>query len=135
MKKKTQAQTNFEELLSEYGADRAKPHTLSLPVPLTPEEFKDRAQRLAAANVDARDVEARKKQVMEAFKEEAGGVQARIRSLGQIVEDSAEKRAVDCVDLSLGRTKEIITVRLDTGELVCRRAMQAFELQEEMQLS
>jgi len=38
-------------------------------------------------------------------------------------------------DLSLGRTKEIITVRLDTGELVCRRAMQAFELQEEMQLS
>ena len=54
--------------------------------------------------------------------------------LATIVRDKAEERSIECVDRLVYSERQVVSVRLDTGETIATRAMTPSEYQQEMDL-
>ncbi len=110
------------------------PPTMSLPVPLTPDELKMRAVELGKAIAESDDVEVEKKSVSDHFKDR---LDTKIRSIGRIVrergsplgEERFQRREVPVSYVKNFERGTVETMRLDTGVNVDTRPMNERERQ------
>jgi len=106
--------------------------TRFLPVPLTPEEFTEKAQELVRIDNEIDDLDAAQKSAAKYTKEKIGGLLSDKRELQEAIKTKQERRPVDCVFEPDFTARVLRLVRLDTGEIVEERTMTADELQGEL---
>lgn len=103
--------------------------TRSCLVDLTPAEIQHHGEALAKTKLERDDVAAEAKNVADKFKGEIGVKTAAIDRLARLVNDKKEMRSVECYrELQPGNMVAII--RVDTGEVVERRAADLVQLSE-----
>lgn len=103
-------------------------------VELTELELAAKSNELAVV-VRARDaLLERKRSVMQRFKEQVTSMDNARTELAEAVETKKVRRPVECAEMLQARTSEILTVRLDTGEVLETRTASAEELQEKLPL-
>ncbi len=101
---------------------------------LTPEEFLQRSERLAATISAIKEKKSELQILAAPIKERIKELQATVAELAETVHARAEERDVVVwreIDTDAGVER---TVREDTGEVVHSRALQQNEMQEEMPL-
>lgn len=103
------------------------PNTMTLPVPLTPEELIIKGNELSIQVQELADVELRKKTAMSGFKDEIDATSERIEKLAKIVREKKEHREVELTERRNEERMTMDTIRLDTGEVVHYRELKGHE--------
>lgn len=106
--------------------------TLDLPVRLTAEEQRLKGEQLAKLYDDRQKVEAEKTRVAQELGAKLKNLDKDIRDLADQVKECREMREVQCREEKDHGSGTVLTVRMDTGEVVSSRAMKLGERQVEM---
>jgi hypothetical protein len=101
-----------------------------LPVTLTAEERARSGEEIARRVVRVAGLEEEKKKATKVFTDAIADEKRAIGKLARAVHEGREERLVDCIERTHFGTNQVITTRLDTGEIVETRAMKAEERQE-----
>jgi hypothetical protein len=101
-------------------------------VPLSSDEYLDRARKLAGIDDELERLDAERKNALDGFKNRRGEVLTRKSALSLAVRMGKEEREVDCEWQENFKQKCWDLVRLDTHELVDRIAMSAEDLEGEL---
>ena len=100
-----------------------------LPCEMTEDERRMKGSELAVAVSDKQTLEVEKKNFADAWKERAKEVDTKIGTLAYQVRSGREIRAVECEEAPRYSDRMMDIVRLDLGEVVYSRPMEAGELQ------
>jgi len=103
--------------------------TRKLPVKLTREEVHHRGKRLATIEAEISDIEFEKKEVNADFKSKLEGRKTEIARLTREINEEAEYRQVQIIEQKDWDTREVLTIRQDTGEVIEARPMTPEERQ------
>ncbi|MFW6087678.1 MAG: hypothetical protein ACODAG_10775 [Myxococcota bacterium] len=106
-----------------------------LPVKLTEEQVADAAREMAEVAKQIDDLEQRKKELLAEMRTEMADLQGHLSGIAKKVRQGAVEDAVPCVQGLDYSEQHMITVRLDTGEVIERRPLTAEERQGEFDLS
>jgi hypothetical protein len=112
----------------------SKAYYRELPVPLSTEEYETKAKDLADLCKEINRAKDKAKEEAKFNKEAIEKLEGTWSSLATIVRDKAEERSVECVDRFRYDSREVESVRTDTGEIIGTRAMTPSEYQQEMDL-
>lgn len=117
----------------------AKIKTRSLPVPLTEDELRLKAQEMATAERLLGEAERKEdaeaelwKGKKKALENETGDARARLSLIGRVVREKREFRDIEIVEEPNHATKTVDTVRTDTGEIIETRGMTESEMQRSL---
>ena len=105
------------------------PEIRSLSCPLSDEDYKLRAHKLASALQKKMEVEAHKKAVAERYNSEIKSLDEEVGDLTAVVKNKCEFRPVECVWKEDHKTSMMRLIRIDTGTEIDSRAMTAAEKQ------
>mgnify|MGYP001618156559 CR=1 FL=1 len=106
-----------------------------LAVPLTTEELLAFGQHLAAVNGEIGDQEAEFAAVKTEWKEKLDGLEKERGRVASIIRSRAEHRFVKCEEVAHFSENVVRIIRLDTGEVVRERNMEANERQGVLRLT
>mgnify|MGYP001078115457 CR=1 FL=1 len=112
--------------------EHERQETRSLLVPLTHDEYLDRARKLAAIDDELVVLETERKAALDGFKNRKGEVLTRKLALNSAVRTGEEERDIDCEWQENFSQKCWQLVRLDTSEVVDTIAMTVDELQQKI---
>jgi hypothetical protein len=101
-------------------------------VPLTPDEYLDRARKLAGIDDELERLDTDRKNAMGGFKNRRGEILTRKSALSLAVRMGQEEREVDCEWQENFKQKAWDLVRLDSHKLVDQIAMSAADLEGEL---
>ncbi len=104
--------------------------TRFLPCKLTPDEIRERGEKLASLRNQIADVEASKKQAMENFKSQLTTLTKIADDITEEISTKSEWRSVEITENKDFDKKKAFTIRLDTEEVVETRALTPKELQQ-----
>jgi hypothetical protein len=110
-------------------------YTQPLLCPLSAEEFETKSKGLADLCKEINRAKDLAREEAKANKESIDKMEAQRTLLSTMVRDKAEARDVECEDRYSYTTREVHSIRLDTGEIIGTRAMELSEYQSEMDLS
>lgn len=99
---------------------------------LTDEEVNARAGEMARAYADRDAAKTKHSAAVAERKAAVDAAETRLKDLARVVNDRAEHRVVDCEEREDNATLEILTLRLDTGEVLGRRPMTPEERQKKI---
>lgn len=103
--------------------------TQMLPVKLTDEEIKTRAQEQQKLIQEHDEVELQRASISKSMKEQMEDLQLRVRKLKRAIESGTELRPVEVEERPDYEASKMDTYRLDTGEFVSSRPMEEGEKQ------
>lgn len=103
-----------------------------LSVPLTPDEFEQRALALASTESELRAEEERQDSVKAGLKQAVSDISRKRTMLAEIVSRREELRDIECEDTFDYAAGNVTRVRLDTGEVLLTRPMTPEERQRSM---
>lgn len=104
----------------------------NLPVALDTDTLAERGQELAQLGVDIEAAKEARKAEAKAAQDEINGMEERRRQLQKLVARGSEDRPVKCHRVGNWDANLIRYIRVDTGEVVEERAMEADERQASM---
>jgi hypothetical protein len=100
----------------------------TLPVDLTPEQFKEKSEALANVCEEIATVEDEKAASAKQFNGKIGELETKRADLARMVRSGQEYRQVECQEEIIRDDKAVVTVRLDTGEQIRKRDAHPNEL-------
>jgi hypothetical protein len=103
--------------------------TRKLPVKLTREEIHHRGKRLAVLEAEITDLEFEKKEAAGNFKSLIEGRKTEVGRRTREINEEQEYRQVEIIEQKDWDTREVLTIRKDTGEVVEARPMTPEERQ------
>ena len=103
-----------------------------LPVKVNEERVDELGRELAQLHREAEVIKDRRRESMAKFKEKLSGIVDRMNEIATGIEASTEIRDVEVVERLIVETNEVLTVRLDTGEILARRTATAEDRQESL---
>lgn len=104
--------------------------TKTLKCQLTDGEFMQRSRSLAYAITRLNVLEEEKAEAMADFKARLKGQMNSVQAIKTVVAEGAEYRQVTCDQVADFTSNKVDTIRLDTGEVVDTRALEAWERQK-----
>lgn len=131
---KSERAVRVEALKKQFEADDAEYVTNALPCDLTHEERLEFGDKLSEHEQLHEHFSEKKKAEAKKLAEVIGGHKAEIRRISQCLKSKTVERAVDCIELYVDKSNEVVVVRLDTEKVVARRAMTAEERQKPLPL-
>lgn len=109
-------------------------HVEVLPVRLSPDELRDRGEKLAGLEGQYIEHKAETKAQSKTRKEEEGRLELSIYQLASHIREKCEPREIE-VEVRIAGKGQVAEVRLDTGEIIRERPLREEEKQEEIPLS
>jgi hypothetical protein len=111
---------------------KTKTLTKSLPHRLTDEEMLNKGQEIAREVVLLDITEMERADVLAGYKERLAEHHTKLSTLKNIVYSGSEYRDVECEERFYDSTGEVITIRMDSGEVIDTRPMTWAERQTRM---
>ncbi len=108
---------------------KAEQKLMMLECELTQGEINDRARQVSALVEDYRKVEEKKKDAVKEWTEEMKDIRAAMNRLSIEANRGTEFRLVDVTHRPSFETRKMVTIRMDTGEIVEERPLTQDELQ------
>ena len=115
--------------VAEQASTETTTTTEILPVPLTDSEHKEISKMMAAANQEIVQAEIELKAVKTQYKSRMESAEARRQEYSDIINAGHQQRPVECHLVKDFTANTITLIRLDTGEIVRTRTMNATEKQ------
>jgi hypothetical protein len=112
-----------------------EPFFLNLPVELTDDEVFEHGARVASLMKTIEDLEEEKASNASAYAQRIKMARLHMKATATELRTGVAYRDVRCTDAVPADSREVVTVRLDTGEVVARRPASDSELQREMPLA
>lgn len=101
-------------------------------VNLTPAELTERGQQLAATSQLHDSVEEEAKEIASSYRTQIKGHRNKMKALSKVIEEKREERMVPVVDRPDYGTNLMVTIRVDTGEIIRSRTLTPEELQGQL---
>jgi hypothetical protein len=112
-----------------------EPFFRNLPVELTDDEVFEHGARVASLMKTIEDLEEEKASNASAYAQRIKMARLHMKATATELRTGVAYRDVRCTDAVTADSREVVTVRLDTGEVVARRPATDHELQTEMPLA
>ena len=109
-----------------------KRYNKKLPVKLTDQEKIDKGLRVVELLDEIDDVKEEAKDAAAEARDKIKDIQKRLDEHRKHLRAGTEPREVECIDQQDWSRKRVVTIRLDTGEIVTERALKPSELQTEI---
>lgn len=106
---------------------RTRKFVEDLPVKLSASEYEKKAEALAGAIVNVASLTAQKKIATKGWSDRITAATLEQEKLRACVETHSEPRTVDCIEETDFAHNKLVVRRLDTGEVVRERALEAEE--------